>query len=167
MSEAMNPPDADERTSPAQTRSAAEGQVQPEAKEARRPSLVTFAAIMLFFAGGFSVVWAIVAFVQPEWLRNAYSAYGFSTQSSSIAWAWGFLDLLVAAIAVFAGVGVLRGGALAQIVGLSVAGFSALRWFFFLPVAPWVAITIIAIDVLVVYGLVAHSEYFDTIRLES
>jgi hypothetical protein len=166
MSEAMNPLDADERTSPAHATSATGGQAQPAAKEARRPGLVTFAAVMLFFESGFSVVWALVAFAQPAWLRNAYSAYGFSTQSSSIAWAWGFLDLLVAAIAVYAGVGVLRGGAFAQIIGLSVAGLSALRWFFFLPVAPWVAITIIAIDVLVVYGLVAHSEYFDTIQLQ-
>ena len=134
------------------------------ARETRRPSLVTFAAIMLFLEGGFSVVWAVVAFAQPEWLLNAYSAYGFTTQSGT-AWAWGFLDLLVGALAVYAGVSVLRGGAFAQILGFSIAGFSAMRWFFFLPVAPVVAIIIIAIDVLVVYGLATHSEYFATLPL--
>jgi len=166
MSQARNPLDANESTRPAPPSRAAGGrQAQPRAPEAPRPGWVTFAAIMLFFASGFSVVWAIIAFVQPEWLRNAYQAYGFSTQRSDSAWAWGLLDLLVAAIAVLAGVGVLRGRALAQILGLSVAGLSALRWFFFLPVAPWVALTFIALDVLVVYGLVAQAEYFDTLRL--
>jgi hypothetical protein len=126
----------------------------------RRPKLVTFAAVMLFLTAGFSVVWAIVAFSQPEWLRNAYNAHGFSTMSGT-AWAWGFLDLLVGALAICGGVGVLRGGPIGQVIGLSIAGFSAVRWFFFLPMVPWVAITMIAIDVLVVYGLVAHSAYFD------
>jgi hypothetical protein len=105
------------------------------------------------------------ASAQPEWLRNVYDAYGFGTLSST-AWAWGILDLLVGAIAIFAGFSVLRGGAFGQVMGLSIAGLSAIRWFFFLPVVPWVAITILAIDVLVVYGLVVHSEYFDTVRLQ-
>jgi hypothetical protein len=126
----------------------------------RRPGLVTFAAVMLFLTAGFSVVWAIVAISQPEWLRNAYNANGFSTVSGT-AWALSFLDLLVGAIAIYGGVSVLRGGLIAQVIGLSIAGFSAIRWFFFMPVVPWVAITMIALDVLVVYGLVAHSDYFE------
>ncbi len=132
----------------------------PQAKGARRPGLVTFAAYMLFLVGGFSLVWAGVAFAQPAWLHDAYSARGYLGLTGS-AWAWGLLDLLVGAIALAAGVGVLRGGPFAQVIGLAVVGFSAVRWFFFLPVAPWVALTVLALDVLVVYGLVAHSAYFD------
>jgi hypothetical protein len=181
MSEAMRPLDATDVTgraggagsdgkaelastgSPASA--AGEQEMPATAKVARRPGLVTFAADMLFLAGAFSVVWAIGTFAQPEWLRNVYDAYGFGTLSST-AWAWGILDLLVGAIAIFAGFSVLRGGAFGQVMGLSIAGLSAIRWFFFLPVVPWVAITILAIDVLVVYGLVVHSEYFDTVRLQ-
>jgi hypothetical protein len=137
------------------------GQAQPAARAARRPGLVTFAAAMLFLEGGFSVVWAIIDFTQPQWLLNVYSAYGFSSPSST-AWAWGFIDLLVGVVSVFAGFSVLRGGAFGQIVGLCIAGFSALRWFFFLPFVPMVALLFIAIDVLVVYGLVAHFDYFIT-----
>ena len=183
MSEAMHPPDSTDVSDVSggvggagrdgnaglagtgTTGRAAAEQMPATAQAARRPGLVTFAAVMLFLAGAFSVVWAIVTFAQPEWLRNVYDAYGFGTLSST-AWAWGFLDLLVGAIAIYAGVSVLRGGAFGQVMGLSIAGLSAIRWFFFLPVVPWVAITILAIDVLVVYGLVAHSEYFDTVQLQ-
>ena len=145
--------------------SAGKEQVPATAKVARRPSLVTFAADMLFLAGAFSVVWAIGTFAQPEWLSKVYDAYGFGTLSSTF-WAWGFLDLLVGALAIFAGFSVLRGGAFGQVMGLSIAGLSAIRWFFFLPVVPLVAITVLAIDVLVVYGLVVHSEYFDNVQLQ-
>jgi hypothetical protein len=134
---------------------------QPTARAARRPGLVTFAAAMLFLEGGFSVVWAIIDFTQPQWLLNVYSAYGFGSPSNT-AWAWGFIDLLVGVVSVFAGFSVLRGGAFGQIVGLCIAGFSALRWFFFLPFIPMVALLFIAIDVLVVYGLIAHFDYFVT-----
>jgi hypothetical protein len=116
---------------------------------------------MLFLEGGFSVAWAIVDFTQPLWLLHVYSAYGFSAPSST-AWAWGFIDLLVGVVAVFAGFSVLRGGAFAQVIGLCVVSFSALRWFFFLPFVPVVAVVFIALDVLVVYTLATHSEYFAT-----
>jgi hypothetical protein len=180
MSEAMRPLDATDLTagaggagsngkaelastgSPAR---AAREHVPASGKVARRPGLVTFAADMLFLAGAFSVVWAIGTFAQPEWLSKVYDTYGFGTLSSTF-WAWGFLDLLVGAIAIFAGFSVLRGGAFGQVMGLSIAGLSAIRWFFFLPVVPLVAVTILAIDVLVVYGLVVHSEYFDTVHLQ-
>lgn len=131
---------------------------QATAQGARRPGLVTFAAVILLVEAGFSAVWALVTFAQPEWLIRAYSTYGIPAQSG--AWVWGVLDLLVGAIALFAGVGVLRGAAFAQLIGYYIAGISAIRWFFFLQVVPVTAALIIALDVLVIYGLAAHSKYF-------
>ena len=70
------------------------------------------------------------------------------------------LDTIFALVAFYAGFDLLRGGVYGQIVGILIATFSAIRWFFYLPSAPWIAVVIIAIDVLIIYGLVAHSEYF-------
>jgi hypothetical protein len=166
MSEAMNPLDTDGAASGARAASAAgQAAAPPATGVARRPGLVTFSAIMLFLAAGFSVVWAILEFSGAPWVRNAYNAYGY-TNFSSYLWLWGFLDLIVAAIAIYAGVDVLRGGPFGLIIGLCIAGFSALRWFFYLPVAPWLAVTVIAIDVLVIYGLVTNADYFDSRRLQ-
>ncbi|HEX8033284.1 MAG TPA: hypothetical protein VF510_05530 [Ktedonobacterales bacterium] len=122
---------------------------------ARRPGLVTFAAIMLFVLGGLEVIWAIEQFVNAAWIAGAtYGTFG------GYLWLWGILDVLFAAVAFYAGYDILRGGAFGQVVGILIASFSAIRWFFYIPAAPWMAAVIIAIDVLIIYGLVVHSDYF-------
>ena len=57
-----------------------------------------------------------------------------------------------------------RGGEVGRIIGIVIAAVSAVRWFFYLPYAPIAALVIIAIDILIIYALVAHSEYFDASR---
>jgi hypothetical protein len=122
---------------------------------ARRPGLVSFAAIMMFLLGGFQLTWAIVEFANAAWIRNnIYGTFG------GYLWLWGILDLLFAGVALYAGYDLLRGGTFGQVVGLTIAILSAIRWFFYLPAAPWIAVTIIVIDVIVIYALVAHAEYF-------
>lgn len=122
---------------------------------ARRPGLVTFAAIMLFMLGGFETIWAIVQFTNAAWIAgNVYGSFG------GYLWLWGILDVLFAAVAFYSGYDVLRGGSFGQVFGTLIAAFSAIRWFFYLPAAPWMAAVVIAIDLLVIYGLVAHSDYF-------
>jgi hypothetical protein len=123
----------------------------------RRPGLVTFAGIMLFVNGGFQIVWMIVEFANAAWLANTvYGSFG------GFLWLWGLLDLAFAAVVLYAGYDILRGGEFGRVLGIAVAVLSAIRWFFYLPAAPAVAAVIIAIDVLIVYGLVAHAEYFRT-----
>ena len=41
-----------------------------------------------------------------------------------------------------------------------VAGVSVVRWLFYLPIVPVTAVVIIAIDVLIIYALVAHEVFF-------
>lgn len=125
----------------------------------RRPGLVTFAAIMLFLVAGFQMVWAIVEFVNAAWITANYGLNGYGTFGGYL-WIWGIVDVVLALAAVYIGYDLLRGGQFGQLAGLILASFSAIRWFFYLPAVPWVAIVIIAIDVLVIYGLVAHSDYF-------
>ncbi|MGZ3584180.1 MAG: DUF7144 family membrane protein [Ktedonobacterales bacterium] len=122
---------------------------------ARRPGLVTFAAIMLFVLGGLEVIWAIEQFANAIWIGSTtYGTFG------GYLWLWGILDVLLAAVAFYAGYDVLRGGAFGQVVGTLIASISAIRWFFYIPAAPWMAAVILTIDVLIIYGLVAHSDYF-------
>lgn len=125
----------------------------PEAT--RRPGLVTFAAIMMFILAGFQFIWALIEFSNAHYL-DTY-VYG---NFNGYLWAWGVFDLLLAVVIAFAGVSLLRGGVYGQIIGLVVACISAIRWFFYIPAEPWVALAVIAIDILIIYGLVAHTEYF-------
>ncbi|MGH2517930.1 MAG: DUF7144 family membrane protein [Ktedonobacterales bacterium] len=121
----------------------------------RRPGLVTFAAIMMFMLAGFQLTFALVEFWRATWIGlNVYGSFG------GYLWLWGILDALFALVAFYAGADLLRGGTYGQVVGIMIAAFSAIRWFFYLPAAPWVGAVIIAVDILIIYGLVAHSEYF-------
>jgi hypothetical protein len=158
MSKAMNPTSAGDQPFQARTRSQP-GRGAPVAAQLERPGLVTFAAIMMFVAAGFAVVWAILELTGAGRIKSGLASDGYSNLTGYL-WAWAVLDLILAAVAIYAGIDVLRGGAIGLAVGLVMAGVSAVRWFFYLPAAPWTALAIIAVDVLIIYGLVANAEYF-------
>jgi hypothetical protein len=125
----------------------------------RRPGLVTFAAIMMFVLAGFQLTYAIIEFVNATWVAvNVRNTFGGPL------WLWGIIDLVFALIYFYAGYDLLQGGEFGRIFGLFVAGLSAIRWFFYIPAAPWAAVVVISIDILIIYGLVAHAEYFRSAR---
>jgi hypothetical protein len=64
--------------------------------------------------------------------------------------------LLVGALVALAGFGVLAGQTWGRAVGIGLAVLSALANFAFIPYSPFWSLTIIALDVLVVWALAAH-----------
>jgi hypothetical protein len=100
----------------------------------RRPGMVTCAAVMLFIAGGFEIVFAISEFSNASWLSN--TTYGVA--GGSLLW-WGIVDLVLAAIALYAGYDLLRGGQ-----------FGVIPW------APFLALVVIAVDLRIIFGLTAN-----------
>jgi hypothetical protein len=130
---------------------------QGDASVVYPPGLVLFAGIMILLLGGFEMVWAIVEFLNVAWLATV--TYG---TFNGLLWLWAILDLILAAAAIYAGCDILRGGTLGRVLGIIVAGVNALRWFFYLPASPWMGIVMIAVDIIIVYALVAHGEYFHT-----
>jgi len=126
-----------------------------DATVGQRPGLVTFAAVMMFVLAGFQLTFAIVEFANAAWVAaNVEGTFGGPL------WIWGAIDAVVAIIAAYAGYDILRGGQFGRIFGLIIASVSAIRWFFYLPAAPLMAMVVIAVDVLIIYGLAAHWEYF-------
>ena len=55
--------------------------------------------------------------------------------------------MTIAVIALVAGISMLRGGSFGLIMGFVGAGISMLRWMFYIPVAPWLSLAVIAIDI--------------------
>jgi vacuolar-type H+-ATPase subunit I/STV1 len=129
---------------------------QPTARTVdRRPGLVTFAAVIMFLIGAFQLTWALVEFSNAAWISaNVYGSFG------GYLWIWGIFDVLFALVLFYAGYDILAGGTFGQTFGIVFAGFNAIRWFFYLPAAPWLAIVMIILDVIVIYGLVSHSDFF-------
>jgi len=124
---------------------------------ARRPGMVTFAAVMMFMVAGFEALSALLAFAGTGW---------WVTEAGNLVYAnfvlWGVLDLLIALIALYSGIDLLRGGTLGIAMGYLFAGLGAIRWLFVIPAAPILAVVIIALCVMVIYALAQYSDYLQS-----
>lgn len=160
MSEAMNPQNpGNAGVDPVDEQHSADPMAtRPnEVVESHPPTLVFFAGVMILLLGGFEIVWAVVEFLNVAWLATV--TYG---DFNGLLWLWAILDLILAAAAIYAGYDILRGGTFGRIFGIIVAAVSAVRWFLYLPASPWIGVVMIAVAIIIIYGLVAHGEYFDT-----
>jgi hypothetical protein len=125
----------------------------------RRPGLVTFAAVVTMIIGGLYVLLAISEFANSYWFYNNTRLHVYDLASSHLLW-WAIFDTILAVITIAAGVSIWRGGLFGLMMGLLGASFSLLRWLFYIPATPWLAITIVAIDALIIYGLCASTDFF-------
>ena len=123
----------------------------------RRPGMVTFAAVMMFLVAGFEALSALLAFAGTGW---------WVTDSGNLVYAnfflWGIVDTIIALIALYAGIDLLRGGAYGLVMGYLFAGLGAIRWLFVIPAAPVLAVVVIALCVMVIYGLAKYSEQLES-----
>ena len=72
--------------------------------------------------------------------------------------AWGWVHLIVGSLAMVTGLSVMSGQLGAVILGIFLAMASATTQLLFITVFPLWSLAIIAIDILVIYGLVVHGE---------
>jgi hypothetical protein len=132
------------------------GPVGARAATHRRPGMLTFAAVLMFVVAGFEALSALLAFAGTGW---------WATSAGNLVYAnfvfYGILDMIIGLIALYAGIDILRGGTYGLLVGYIFAVVGAIRWLFVIPAAPVLAVVVIALCVMVVYGLAKHSEYFD------
>jgi hypothetical protein len=112
---------------------------------------ITFAGVMMIIGGSLNLLYGIVAAVNDEWVVWTNRADIYLDMSE-----WGWVHIVLGAIVLLAGIGVFSGNVLARIVGVIVASLSLLANFFFIPAYPLWAITVIVIDVLVIWALTAH-----------
>lgn len=110
-----------------------------------------FAATMMIIGGSLNALYGLVAAVNDEWVVWTNRADVYLDLS-----AWGWVHMIVGALVVVAGFGVLSGNVLARTVGVILAGLSMLANFFFLPAYPLWALVVITIDALVIWALTAH-----------
>jgi hypothetical protein len=66
------------------------------------------------------------------------------------------VHLIVGVVALVAGFGLFTGAMWARVLAIMVAGLSAIVNFAFIPAFPLWALTIIVVDILVIYAVAAH-----------
>jgi hypothetical protein len=112
---------------------------------------ILFAAMLMIMAGAFQAFAGLVAIFQNEFYV-ATRNYLFQFDATT----WGWIHLLVGLIVVMAGSAILAGRTWGRVVGITLAMLSALANFLFIPYYPFWALTIIALDIFVIWALAAH-----------
>jgi hypothetical protein len=112
--------------------------------------LIMFASILLVVVGCFNVIQGIAA-VANSHVFTANAHYVFANLH-----AWGWITLILGALQLLAAGGLLAGNQLARWFGVAVLGLNAIDQMFFIPAYPFWSLTIIAMDVVALYGLCAY-----------
>ena len=107
-----------------------------------------FASIMLVLAGVYNFIWGITALVKDEYLVNQFLFANLTF--------WGWFWLIIGIVAMIAGFAVLNKAPWARWFGIIMASISAIGMFTVIWAYPIWSILIIAIDVMIIYGLAEY-----------
>jgi len=118
--------------------------------EGRGYGLILFASVVLAVVGFFNLIYGIAAVANSHvFVANAHYVFGSLR-------GWGWITLIIGVLQLIAAAGVLSGNQLARWYGVVVVGLSAIDMMFFISAYPFWALTIIAVDVVALYGLCAY-----------
>ena len=110
-----------------------------------------FAAVMLITVGCFQVIGGIAAIAEDE-VFLPVSDYVLELDTTT----WGWIHLLLGAVLILSGLGIMTGNVVARTVGVFVAALSMVANFAYIPFYPVWSIAVIAICVAVIWALTAH-----------
>ena len=112
--------------------------------------LVLFAAVMLLVSSFFNLIDGIAAVANSHvFVANAHYVIGDLR-------AWGWTALILSILQLVAGLGVLAGNQLARWAGVGLLALNLIAQMFFLPAYPFWSLTIIAVDVVALWGLCVY-----------
>ncbi len=130
--------------------------VRPERGSGRRRAeghgfgLIIFASVLMFVLAFFNMIYGLAAIAHSHvFVANAH--YVFANLR-----AWGWITLIVGILQLLAAGGVLTGNPLARWFAVVVVGLNALDQMLSVPAYPFWSLTIIAMDVVALYGLCAY-----------
>ena len=126
---------------------------KPSETEGFAAGAIFTAGVLLLLAGLWQAFIGLVALLKDT---NTLLVVGEKWVFSFDVTAWGWIHVLVGAALFVVGIFVLRGALWAGIVGIGIAGLSALANFIWLPYYPIWAILIITLDVIIIWALAAH-----------
>ena len=117
--------------------------------EGRGYGLVLFAGVLLLVIGFWNLIYGIAAIAQSHvFVANAHYVVGNLRT-------WGWITLIIAALQILAGIGVMTGNQAARWAGIILVGLNAINQMFFIPAYPFWSLMIIAMDIVALYGLCA------------
>lgn len=116
----------------------------------RGDSWVMFAGVMLALVGILNIVYGIAAIDQST-LFTANATYVLTDLKT-----WGWVLLLIGAVQFLGAFAIWAGSEWGRWIGIVSAGANAIVQMFFIPALPLLSVTLFAVDVLVIYGLITY-----------
>jgi hypothetical protein len=123
---------------------------------AQRSGWITFAGVAALIAGGYNALSGIAALSDDDTLAAQAQEVLYGIDLTGWGWFW----LLVGIAQLITGVLILQRNAWGLWLGVAIAGLSAMLTVLVMFVFPLWAIAVLAIDFLVLYGLLTRSEEF-------
>jgi hypothetical protein len=118
--------------------------------DGRGYGLVLFAGVLLLVVGFWNLIYGISALAKSSvFVANAHYVFGDLRT-------WGWITLIIAALQLLAGIGVMTGNQAARWAGIVLVGLNAINQMFFIPAYPFWSLMIIAFDIVALYGLCAY-----------
>jgi len=114
--------------------------------------LSLFAGILMIIGGVFNAMEGIVALVRNE-IYVATPRYLFAFDLTT----WGWIQLILGIVVAIAGFGVITGQLWGRVVGIALAALSMLANFAFIPYYPLWSLSIIALNVFVIWALCVYN----------
>ncbi len=112
---------------------------------------IVFAATMMIIGGSLSIIFGLVAALNDEWVAFTNAGAVFLDVSQ-----WGWVHILLGLLVLLCGFGVLSGNLFARTIGVIVAAANLVGNFFVVPLYPIWALTLIVLDILIIWALTAH-----------
>ena len=110
--------------------------------------MTVFAGVMLATLASLQILQGLAAVLKDDvYVRGVEYTYQFDVST------WGWIHMLIGAIGVAVGIGILTGQVWARIGGLAIAVVSLLSQFMFMPYYPFWAMLVIFMDVVVIWAL--------------
>jgi hypothetical protein len=111
---------------------------------------VTFAGVMLMIVGVMNFIQGIAAIDDANvYVNNAHDTFGNLNT-------WGWIILLTGAVQVLAAFGIWAKNQFARWLGVGFASLNAIAQLLFLPAFPLLSLALFAIDIMIIYGLIAY-----------
>ncbi len=114
---------------------------------------VSFAAFMMMLSGALSGIVGFLAVINNNWTMWNNNGVPFGSP-----YGWGWWSMFVGLVVFSIGAALLRGSMFARVVAVFVAAGSLISHFVSLNVAPLWSITVITIDILVIWAVMVHGK---------
>jgi len=120
-----------------------------------------FAGIMVLLVGIFNVIDGLRAITNASQIQSHFPNGKVELPLTNNLKTWGWVVLILGAVMILAGFLIFAGNMFGRVVGVAVAGLNAILQLSYLDHNTWWSFTMILVDILIIYALVAHGGRID------